>query len=87
MAHTSNNSGSALAFLAGIGAGVAAGLLLAPRSGYDTRTKLRVKAMEARNKLADKANAEKDMLQDTADKINHTAKEVGDKVASKTSDK
>lgn len=78
--HTSHNSGSAgVALLVGIGAGVAAGLLLAPRSGNDTRAMLRDRAQKARTKMYETTEQEKEMVQDMKDKAVRT-------VASKAED-
>src|SRR2546430_16334555 len=44
----------ALAFIAGVGAGIAAGMLLAPRSGQETRNRLRGKAVQTRDALKQK---------------------------------
>jgi gas vesicle protein len=55
-------SDTALAFIAGIGAGVAAGVLLAPRGGEETRQRIREKAMETRNKMADQASKSREKV-------------------------
>ncbi|HSX32277.1 MAG TPA: YtxH domain-containing protein [Candidatus Saccharimonadales bacterium] len=78
MAHT-HGSPSSLAFLAGIGAGVLAALLFAPRTGQETRSQLKEAAMNARRKAQQtmedqkskvdvKVDAAKDKLDDTLQK-------------------
>lgn len=66
-AHASKGFGSpTVAFLIGIGAGAAAGLLLAPRSGQETRTKLKEKAAETRTKMEQQAAQRKEAVTDAA---------------------
>jgi gas vesicle protein len=85
-ATTTNNAGlSALAFLAGIGIGTAAALLLAPRSGQEMRSHIKEKTLDARDKMLEKANERKNMVankvedvMDSAAAKLETGKEVAD---------
>lgn len=65
MTHASNTTtSSTLAFLAGMGAGVAAGLLFAPRGGEETRNQIKEKIRDARSKAMQTAHEQKDMMKD-----------------------
>ncbi len=79
MTHHSGHSGSgaatALAFLIGAGAGVAAGLLFAPRDGRSTREQLKQKAQDARSKVREGVEREKEMVSDTVDSAKQAARE------------
>lgn len=68
MAEKSGKGSSAtLAFLIGAGAGLAAGMLLAPRAGRETRMQLKERARTARNKFEEGVRKEKDMAGDIVD--------------------
>lgn len=60
-----------LALAAGIG--VAAGILLAPRRGKDTRDQIKHKAVQARINVMDKLVKERNMLKEQAGKAQHKA--------------
>ncbi len=49
--------------------GVAAGLLLAPRKGSETRDKIKLKMQEAKQKSIATVDTAKDKAQDTVDKV------------------
>jgi gas vesicle protein len=91
MAQSSNSNAApaALAFLAGIGAGIAAGILFAPRSGEETRYRLKNKAEQARSKVEHKIAEEKhlasDKIKEVKDKAKHIAEEGRHTVQEKTS--
>ncbi len=78
MTQTSNTGSAtaALTFLAGIGAGVAAGLLLAPRNGEETRQQIRNKLAEARDKARQKMEEKKDIVKSKLDDVKDTAGEA-----------
>lgn len=74
MANENNGSGAsmALGMIFGAMAGVGAGILMAPRSGEDTRNQLRAQAMSkkeaARQKLMEKKDQTMDTVKETVDK-------------------
>lgn len=78
MAH-GNTMSAGMAFLAGISAGALAALLLAPRSGHETRHQLKEAAMNARRKaqqtMQEQAHKAEDMVDNTLD----TAKGLAEK--------
>jgi|SRR5579859_5955348 len=55
-------------FLAGLGLGVVAGVLYAPRSGEETREVLRARAEEGREYVRNRARDARDQAQQWADK-------------------
>lgn len=61
-------NGAAMGLLVGIGIGAAAGLLLAPRKGEETRALIRQRAMEARDRLRHQVSDTVGKAQETADK-------------------
>jgi len=63
-----SNSNSFLWFLAGLGVGVAAGVLYAPRSGDETRQALRARAEDSREFVRDRARQAKDQAASWADR-------------------
>ena len=76
---TSEKAGSgaatALAFLMGAGAGIAAGLLFAPREGRETREQLRTKARETRVKMQENMQKQKDGVSDAVDSAKQAVNE------------
>jgi len=64
-----------LAFLIGAGAGLAAGILFAPREGRETREQLKAKALHARDKIQTAAHKEKELVGDAVDSIKQAAAE------------
>jgi gas vesicle protein len=84
-------SDAALAFIAGIGAGVAAGILMAPRGGEETRQRLKNKALETRTKVIDHAEKHREKLlqgvqnatkkaEDTLEKGKEATEQAQDKI-------
>jgi len=75
-----SNSGATaiLAFIAGVGAGVAAGLLFAPRSGEETRYRIKAKAEKARADVEHKIAEEKHLVSDKIKEAKTRAKHVID---------
>ncbi|HYH75203.1 MAG TPA: YtxH domain-containing protein [Candidatus Saccharimonadales bacterium] len=71
-------SAATLAFLAGAAAGIAAGLLFAPRKGDETRAQLKDKAQQARMKAMDKMNEQKDAAKQQASEISDRAQDIVD---------
>ncbi|HJQ08758.1 MAG TPA: YtxH domain-containing protein [Candidatus Saccharimonadales bacterium] len=79
-----------LGFLAGIGAGAAAALLLAPRSGQETREQLKGRVQEARTKAQQKMHEQADRMKERLNKAADTAKDTidqGQEAADKAADK
>jgi gas vesicle protein len=71
----SHTSAGILAFLVGAGAGLAAGILFAPRQGRETREQLKVRADRARQRLQSAARKEKEMVGDAVDSLKQAAAE------------
>lgn len=69
-------SAAALAFLAGAAAGIAAGLLFAPKKGEETRTQLKDKVQQARTKAMDKMNEHKSEVKHQAEELSERAKDA-----------
>jgi gas vesicle protein len=67
-----------LAFAVGIGAGALAGMLLAPRSGMETRRQMKEKMHDARSKAMEKMQQKKDMVMDKAETAKDKAREKVD---------
>lgn len=63
-----SNNNSFLWFLAGLGVGVAAGVLYAPRSGDETRQALRARAEDSRDFVRDRARQARDQAASWADR-------------------
>ena len=61
----------ALAFLGGAIAGAVAGILLAPKSGEETRRELRVYARKAEEELIEKAEAAREALDEMIERGKH----------------
>lgn len=76
-----NGAAAALAFIVGVGAGVAAGMLFAPQSGEDTRKEIKRKAKDAHEKAKRKVEAEAEHLRQQADDLKDKAKRTAEKVA------
>ncbi|MBW3568557.1 YtxH domain-containing protein [Candidatus Parcubacteria bacterium] len=72
-----------LGLMMGAAAGVAAGLLTAPRSGKDTRARIRTQAMDTRDLATEKMNRSlqksKDMASNIAEKTKTRARRASDK--------
>lgn len=66
--YTTNRRGgtTALALIAGIGAGVAAGMLLAPRGGKETRQRLKNRIDQVRSKAAIEAGDQIEKVKEAA---------------------
>jgi gas vesicle protein len=78
MSQTEYKATTTLAFIAGIGAGMAAGILFAPRAGEETRQQLKDKAQEARTKAKRKMDEERATLKDRADEVKAKARKVAE---------
>lgn len=64
---------TSLAFLAGLGAGVAAALLLAPRSGREMRDQLKHKAMATKEHMQEHMATQKENVENKVDEITAAA--------------
>ena len=67
-----------LTFVTAAAAGVAAGMLLAPKSGKETRDELKAKADETKARANDTATRLKGAVKDGYESVRHTAGEVKD---------
>jgi gas vesicle protein len=76
MSRSENMATTTLAFIAGVGAGIAAGVLFAPRSGEETREQLKKKAQETKEKAHDKMEQERKMLKKRAEQVKSKAQKV-----------
>jgi gas vesicle protein len=75
----SSNVGTAITFLLiGLGAGALAGLLLAPKSGKETRKDLRRGFDDAKDTLGDWAEEAKDRVRDVGDRVRDVGERVRD---------
>jgi len=66
-------------FLLGLGLGVAAGVLLAPKSGAETREFLRSKAEESGDYLRSRADESRDYIKKRSDDLRESANDVYEK--------
>jgi gas vesicle protein len=66
-------------FLLGLGIGVAAGVLLAPKSGAETREYLRAKAEESGDYLKTRADDSREFLRQRTDDLRNTAGDLVEK--------
>jgi gas vesicle protein len=86
-----NNTGAAaiLAFIAGVGAGVTAGLLFAPRSGEETRYRIKAKAEKTRadveHKIAEEKHLVSDKIKEAKDRAKHVIDEGREAIKEKSS--
>ena len=64
-----------MGFLLGIGIGAAAGILLAPRRGEETRRQIQQKAVQARDKVKGHWSKQKDEISKGVDELVSTAKD------------
>lgn len=62
-------------------AGAVAGLLLAPKSGKETREDLKVKALDAKKKAAHKADLVKDVTKENAAEVKETMRRAAKEAA------
>ena len=77
----SSNIGTAITFLLiGLGAGALAGLLLAPKSGKQTRRDLQRGLEDAKDTLGEWADEARDRVRDVADRGVEIASELREKV-------
>lgn len=87
----------ALGMVFGVAAGIGAGMLLAPRSGQETRNRLRQKAITAKEKTTDQLKEKRevarqglnktlDKTKEFVDKTNDKVKENADKVSERAKD-
>ena len=67
-----------LSFLAGLGAGIAVAILLAPRSGAATRRLLGRKVEKGEDWVKDKATAAREYVKGCAEELSDRAKEVAE---------
>jgi gas vesicle protein len=75
---THRTSNMSMGFLAGVGAGLAAGLLLAPRRGEETRDMLIQKASSARKRLNRTVSEQADKAKDIAEQVKGTADDMAE---------
>lgn len=76
----------ALGALFGVAAGIGAGMLLAPRSGVDTRNRIRTRAMSAKQSAQHRLATGRDKAMDTLNKSLEKSKDMIDKANDKTQD-
>jgi gas vesicle protein len=71
-----NGSGSGFAFLAGVLVGAAAGVLLAPQAGRDTRRRLQEYAQRGKEELDDMTHDTREQLREGAQRVREGAQRV-----------
>lgn len=76
MADSNGAKTGILAFIIGSAAGIATGILMAPKSGKETREDIKRKAKENADTIKQKANQAKDTVSDKASDAVDTAKTV-----------
>jgi gas vesicle protein len=76
----------ALGMIFGVAAGVGAGMLLAPRSGQETRGKIRERALSAKEKANQQLGEKREMAMDKLNKTLDKSKTLVDKASEKTKD-
>jgi HAD superfamily hydrolase (TIGR01509 family) len=76
---TSMNSSNAFYFLMGLGIGAAAGILYAPKSGYETRDFLKSKSEEGARYAKQTASEAMDVAKQKADELRQSAAETIDR--------
>jgi gas vesicle protein len=74
--HPNKTAYITLGVMLGAAAGVMAGMLAAPRSGADTRSRIRTKAMDAKNVAAEK-------MSKSLERTKHAAGSVADRASSR----
>jgi len=83
----SSNVGTAITFLLiGLGAGALAGLLLAPKSGKQTRRDLQRGFEDAKDTLGDWADTAKDRVREAGDRVRDVASKGVDMAADLNND-
>jgi gas vesicle protein len=75
-----------LGMVLGVAAGIGVGMLLAPRSGEETRNRIRDRAMTAKQKAKYQMASKRDAAFSTLNKTLDKSKELVDKAADKTKD-
>jgi gas vesicle protein len=76
----------ALGMIFGVAAGIGAGMLMAPRSGQETRNKMRDQALAAKEKASQQLEEKRLMAMDKVNKTLEKSKDLADKAADKTKD-
>jgi len=66
-------------FIVGLGVGVAVGMLMAPRSGEETRQILREKADESKDFLRSKADESKEYMRKRGSELRESASDLVDR--------
>ena len=66
-------------FIVGLGVGVAVGMLMAPRSGEETRKILREKADEGKDFLRSKADESKEYIRQRGSELRESASDLVDR--------
>lgn len=74
----------ALGMIFGAAAGIGAGMLMAPRSGQETRNQLRSRTQVAKDKARTAMHETRDSAMDSLNKALDKSKDLTDKAASKT---
>jgi len=75
---SSNTLATVLTFAAGLSAGALASMLLAPKSGSETREQIKSKIQNARTKTKEKVDDSKDMVKDRIEEVKGKAKQTAD---------
>lgn len=86
MSNKNENQSIILSFIVGAAAGLAAGILIAPETGEETRRNIAQKANTFKDKAKEKANTLKDQANTLKDQAKEKANTLKEQVGSKIND-
>lgn len=87
--HSSSHNGAStvLAFIAGVSAGIAAGVLLAPREGRETRRQIKDKVQHARSRAMEEAGDQVEKVKEVAATVKNRGEELAEGVKENAQDR